>query len=62
MAGPDPKDMRTQQQLEPDSLTTVAFNRAIAEHADGLQTFAARLLGDPIQAEDVAKPFFNKWT
>ncbi len=58
MAGPDPKDMRTQQQLEPDSLTTVAFNRAIAEHADGLQNYATRLLGDPIQAEDVAQDAF----
>ncbi len=58
MAGPDPKDMRTQQQLEPDSLTMVAFNRAIAEHADGLRTYAAMLLGDPIQAEDVAQDAF----
>ncbi len=58
MAGPDPNDMRTQEQLEPDSLTTVAFNRAIAEHADGLQNYATRLLGDPIQAEDVAQDAF----
>ncbi len=42
--------MRTQRQLEPDSLTTVAFNRAIADHADGLRNYAARLLVDSIQA------------
>ncbi len=50
--------MRSQTQTEPDSLTTVAFNRAIAEHADGLRAYAARLLGDSIQAEDVAQDAF----
>ncbi len=50
--------MRSQPQTEPDSLTTVAFNRAIAEHADGLRAYAARLLGDSIQAEDVAQDAF----
>ena len=50
--------MRTQRQLEHDSLTTVAFNRAIADHADGLRNYATRLLGDSIQAEDVAQDAF----
>ncbi len=50
--------MRSRTQIEPDSLTTVAFNRAIAEHADGLRAYASRLLGDSIQAEDVAQDAF----
>jgi RNA polymerase sigma-70 factor (ECF subfamily) len=55
---PDPESMRSRTQIEPDSLTTVAFNRAIAEHADGLRAYASRLLGDSIQAEDVAQDAF----
>lgn len=45
-------------QTDQDPLTTVAFNRALAEHADGLKAYAARLLSDPIQAEDVAQDAF----
>ena len=43
---------------EPDSLALVAFNRAMAEHADGLKTFATRMLGDSAAAEDVAQDSF----
>ena len=44
--------------MEPDALQTVAFNRAMAEHADGLTTFAARMLTDTLLAEDVAQDAF----
>ena len=44
--------------MEPDALQTVAFNRAMAEHADGLTTFASRMLGDALMAEDVAQDAF----
>jgi RNA polymerase sigma-70 factor (ECF subfamily) len=44
--------------LEPDPLTMVAYHRALAEHADGLKSYATRLLGDPIAAEDVAQDSF----
>ena len=43
---------------EPDPVTTVAFNRAMTEHADGLKTFAARMLGDSLLAEDVTQDAF----
>lgn len=43
---------------EPDALTLVAFNQAVAEHSDGLKTFAARMLGDSVAAEDVAQDAF----
>jgi RNA polymerase sigma-70 factor (ECF subfamily) len=43
---------------EPDPITMVAFHRAMAEHADSLKAFAARLLGDSIAAEDVAQDSF----
>lgn len=36
----------------------VAYHRALAEHADGLKGFAARMLGDSIAAEDVAQDSF----
>lgn len=36
----------------------VAYHRALADHADGLKTYAARLLGDPTAAEDVAQDSF----
>ncbi|HLQ37504.1 MAG TPA: RNA polymerase sigma factor, partial [Planctomycetota bacterium] len=45
-------------QYEPDPVTMVAFHRALAEHADGLKAYAARLLGDPIAAEDVSQDSF----
>ncbi len=48
----------TRVQQEPDALALVAFNRAMGEHADGLKTFATRLLGDPLAAEDVAQDAF----
>ncbi|MCA8976265.1 MAG: RNA polymerase sigma factor [Planctomycetes bacterium] len=43
---------------EPDPVTMVAFHRALAEHSDSLKTFATRLLGDSIAAEDVAQDSF----
>jgi DNA-directed RNA polymerase specialized sigma24 family protein len=41
-----------------DPLTTVTFNRASAEHAEGLKTYAARMLGDQMLAEDIAQDAF----
>lgn len=43
---------------EPDPVTMVAYHRAVAEHADGLKSYAARMLGDAIAAEDVAQDSF----
>ncbi len=45
-------------ELQPDPVTMVAYHRAIAEYADGLKAYAARLLGDSIAAEDVAQDAF----
>ena len=50
--------MREQTAQQPDALALVAFNRAMSDHADGLKTFAARMLGDPMSAEDVAQDAF----
>ncbi|MBL9076417.1 MAG: RNA polymerase sigma factor [Planctomycetes bacterium] len=43
---------------QPDPVTMVAYHRALAEHADSLKTYASRLLGDPVAAEDVAQDAF----
>lgn len=43
---------------EPDPLTLVGFQRALAEHTEGLKSYATRLLGDPVAAEDVAQDSF----
>ncbi len=43
---------------QPDALDLVAFNRAMAEHADGLKSYAARMLDDTLLAEDVAQDSF----
>lgn len=45
-------------QHEPDPATLVAWHRALSEHADGLKSFAARMLGDSTAAEDVAQDSF----
>ena len=50
--------MALPQASEPDPMTAVAFNKAMAEHADGLKAFATRMLGDSILAEDVAQDAF----
>jgi len=50
--------MTRQASTEPDPLALVAFNRAVAEHADGLKTYAYRMLADAILAEDVAQDSF----
>lgn len=50
--------MPTATNAQPDPATMVAFHRALAEHADGLKSYAARLLGDPVAAEDVAQDSF----
>jgi RNA polymerase sigma-70 factor (ECF subfamily) len=39
-------------------MEAVAFNRAIAEHAEGLKAYALRMLGDGILAEDIAQDAF----
>ncbi len=41
-----------------DALATVAFNRVMAEHANALKAFAARMLSDEMQAEDIAQDAF----
>ncbi|MBK8099058.1 MAG: RNA polymerase sigma factor [Planctomycetes bacterium] len=46
------------QAHQPDPVTMVAYHRALAEHADGLKSYAARMLGDAIAAEDVAQDAF----
>lgn len=48
----------SQTSHQPDALALVAFNRAMSEHADGLKTYAARMLGDHLGAEDVAQDAF----
>jgi RNA polymerase sigma-70 factor, ECF subfamily len=48
----------TSMEYQPDPVTMVAYHRALADHADGLKAYAARLLGDPIAAEDVAQDAF----
>ena len=50
--------MREHTQSQPDTLALVAFNRAVADHADGLKSFATRMLGDALAAEDVAQDAF----
>lgn len=50
--------MTTQVQYQPDPGTLVAYHRALAEHADGLKTYAARMLGDATAAEDVSQDAF----
>lgn len=50
--------MRSSSIPTPDPAALVAFNRAMADHADGLKTFAARMLGDSLAAEDVAQDAF----
>jgi RNA polymerase sigma-70 factor (ECF subfamily) len=44
--------------MQTDPLLTVAFNQAVAEHTEGLMTFATRLLHDHEQAEDVVQDAF----
>ncbi len=50
--------MAYQTQMNTDALSTVAFNRAMAEYADGLKGFAARMLRDDVMAEDMAQDAF----
>ena len=44
--------------METEALATVAFNRVMAEHAGALKGFAARMLGDELQAEDITQDAF----
>lgn len=52
------RQMTVPKDGQPDAVTMVAYHRALAEHADSLKAYAARLLGDPIAAEDVAQDAF----
>jgi RNA polymerase sigma-70 factor (ECF subfamily) len=47
-----------QPHAEADAVHLVGFHRAMAEHADGLKSFAARMLRDPQLAEDIAQDAF----
>ena len=40
--------MSAQQPMKADPISTVAFNQAVAEHADGLKNYAARMLQDSV--------------
>ena len=44
--------------MQTDSLTSATFHRAVAEHSEGLLTFATRMLRDAVQAEDVTQDAF----
>ena len=48
----------SQAQMDHDPVSTVAFNRAVAEHAEGLKSYASRMLRDTLLAEDVAQDAF----
>ena len=50
--------MSAQQPMKADPISTVAFNQAVAEHANGLKNYAARMLQDSVLAEDVAQDAF----
>ncbi len=50
--------MSNQANTATDALATVAFNRVMAEHANALKAFAARMLADDVQAEDIAQDAF----
>jgi len=41
-----------------DPLNSVSFNKAVAEHSEGLMTYAARMLRDSLEAEDVTQDAF----
>jgi RNA polymerase sigma-70 factor (ECF subfamily) len=45
-------------QHEPDPVTLVAYHRALAEHSEGIKSYATRMLGDGIAAEDVCQDSF----
>jgi len=44
--------------MQPDPISSVTFNQAVAEHTEGLMTYATRMLRDTIQAEDVTQDAF----
>lgn len=48
----------TSRSVQPDPVTTAAFQSAVAEHSEGLKTFATRMLKDQILAEDIAQDAF----
>lgn len=43
---------------EPEPQTLASFHAAVRDHADGLKSFAARMLGDDLLGEDVAQDAF----
>lgn len=53
-----PSMAKSAPEYQPDPVTMVAYHRALAEHADSLKAYAARLLGDSMAAEDVAQDAF----
>ncbi|HEX5054325.1 MAG TPA: RNA polymerase sigma factor [Planctomycetota bacterium] len=46
------------QEYQPDPITMVSYHRALAEYAESLKSYATRLLGDSVAAEDVAQDAF----
>ncbi len=49
-------DSRAQPTLDP--MEAVAFNRAFSEHAEGLKTYALRMVRDSTLAEDITQDAF----
>ena len=47
-----------QHPIEADAVHLVGFHRAMSEHADGLKSFAARMLQDAQMAEDITQDAF----
>ena len=50
--------MRATPSMHTDPLSSVTFNQAVAEHSDGLITYATRMLRDSLEAEDVTQDAF----
>lgn len=44
--------------MQSDPISTAQFNQAVAEHTEGLMTYAMRMLRDAGQAEDVTQDAF----
>ena len=50
--------MSARLSMHTDPLNSVTFNQAVAEHTEGLMTYATRILRDSLEAEDVTQDAF----